>query len=177
MYRNLEDFSRDIHSVVEKHIAHNGYTTCMWHNLIHSRILYDKNGKLTTLQNKYNVPYPDGLKDNIIKQNLRLLRGNLPSYDLQIKKAIIRKDWVSVNHRTAAFLESYFDIIFALNKLTHPGEKRMLQYAKEQAEILPVNFEENLNCLFQNLFTDPDMVLRTLTTIIFDVESVMETSA
>ncbi|MDE7178128.1 MAG: DUF4037 domain-containing protein [Lachnospiraceae bacterium] len=177
LYRNLEDFSRDIHSVVEKHIAHNGYTTCMWHNLIHSRILYDKNGKLTTLQNKYNVPYPDGLKDNIIKQNLRLLRGNLPSYDLKIKKAIIRKDWVSVNHRTAAFLESYFDIIFALNKLTHPGEKRMLQYAKEQAEILPVNFEENLNCLFQNLFTDPDMVLRTLTAIIFAVESVMETSA
>lgn len=176
LYRNLEDFSRDIHSVVEKHIAHNGYTTCMWHNLIHSRILYDKNGKLTALQNQYNVPYPDGLKDNIIKQNLRLLRGNLPSYDLQIKKAIIRKDWVSVNHRTAAFLESYFDIIFALNKLTHPGEKRMLQYAKEQAEILPVNFEENLNCLFQNLFTDPDMVLRTLTAIIFAVESVMETT-
>lgn len=136
LYRNLEDFSQEIHSVVEKHIAHNGYTTCMWHNL-------------------------------------RLLRGNLPSYNLQIKKAAARKDWVSVNHRTAAFLESYFDIIFALNKLTHPGEKRMVQYAKEQAEVLPVHFEENLNCLFRNLFTDSDMLLQTIEAIISDLENVM----
>ena len=136
LYRNLEDFSQEVHSVVEKHIAHNGYTTCMWHNL-------------------------------------RLLRGNLPSYNLQIKKAAARKDWVSVNHRTAAFLESYFDIIFALNKLTHPGEKRMVQYAREQAEVLPVHFEENLNCLFRNLFTDSDMLLQTIEAIISDLENVM----
>lgn len=61
--------------------------------------------------------------------------GNLPSYDAEIKKAIARNDMVSVKHRTAAFLESYFDIIFALNKLTHPGEKRMVQYAKEKAAL------------------------------------------
>ncbi|MBD5512299.1 MAG: DUF4037 domain-containing protein [Lachnospiraceae bacterium] len=174
LYRNLEGFSQEIHSVVEKHMAHNGYTTCMWHNLLHSRILYDKNGKLEMLQRQYNIPYPDALKDSIIRQNLRLLRGNLPSYNLQIKKAAARKDWVSVNHRTAAFLESYFDIIFALNKLTHPGEKRMVQYAKEQAEVLPVHFEENLDCLFRNLFTDSDMLLQTIETIISDLENVMK---
>lgn len=174
LYRNLEGFSQEIHSVVEKHMAHNGYTTCMWHNLLHSRILYDKNGKLEMLQRQYNIPYPDELKDSIIRQNLRLLRGNLPSYNLQIKKAAARKDWVSVNHRTAAFLESYFDIIFALNKLTHPGEKRMVQYAKEQAEVLPVHFEENLNCLFRNLFTDSNILLQTIETIISDLENVMK---
>ncbi|MBD5496312.1 MAG: DUF4037 domain-containing protein [Lachnospiraceae bacterium] len=174
LYRNLEGFSQEIHSVVEKHMAHNGYTTCMWHNLLHSRILYDKNGKLEMLQRQYNIPYPDALKDSIIRQNLRLLRGNLPSYNLQIKKAAARKDWVSVNHRTAAFLESYFDIIFALNKLTHPGEKRMVQYAKEQAEVLPVHFEENLDCLFRNLFTDSDILLQTIEAIISDLENVMK---
>lgn len=176
LYRNMDDFSQKIRSVVEKYIAHNGYTTCMWHNLLHSRILYDKSGKLTTMQSQYNVPYPDKLRENIIQQNMRLLSGNLPSYDLQIKKALARKDWVSVNHRTAAFLESYFDIIFALNKLTHPGEKRMVQYAKEQAKILPVNFEENLNCLFQNLFAESDIVLRTLAAITSAVENIVETN-
>ena len=174
LYRNIENFSQDIDSVVQKHIAHNGYTTCMWHNLLHSKILYDKNGKLAAMQSQYNIPYPDKLKDHIIQQNLRLLRGNLPSYDLQIKKAITRKDWVSVNHRTAAFLESYFDIIFALNKMTHPGEKRMVQYAKEQAEILPDHFEENLNCLFQNLFTDSDAVIKTLAAMISALENVIK---
>ena len=174
LYRNIEDFAQEICSVVEKHLAHNGYTTCMWHNLLHSKILYDKNGKLTALKRQYQIPYPDELKDQIIQRNLRLLRGNLPSYDMQIKKAAARKDRVSVNHRTAAFLESYFDIIFALNKLTHPGEKRMIQYAKEQAEILPADFEENLDCLFQNLFTDSDMALKTLAAIISALEDVIE---
>ena len=173
LYRNLEAFSQEIHSVVVKHIAHNGYTTCMWHNLLNSRILYDKNGKFAALQSQYHVPYPDELRENIIGQNLRLLRGNLPSYDLQIKKAIARKDLVSVNHRTAAFLESYFDIIFALNKLTHPGEKRMVSYAKEQAKLLPANFEENLDRLFQNLFTSPELVSQILAEIISALENII----
>lgn len=174
LYRNIEDFSQTIHSVVEEHIAYNGYTTCMWHNLLHSRILYDKNGKLADLQNKYQIPYPDELRDNIISKNLRLLTGNLPSYDAQIKKAVVRKDMVSVNHRTAAFLESYFDIIFALNKLTHPGEKRMVQYAKEQAKILPADFEENLNKLFQDLFTDSVKAVQTLGEMITELENVVK---
>ena len=145
----------------------------MWHNLLNSRILYDKNEKFAALQHQYHVPYPDRLKENIIGQNLRLLRGNLPSYDLQIKKALARKDLVSVNHRTAAFLESYFDIIFALNKLTHPGEKRMVSYAKEQAELLPADFEENLDRLFQNLFTAPELVSQILAEIISALEDII----
>lgn len=175
LYRNIENFSQEINSVVKEHNAHNGYTTCMWYNLLHCQILYDKDGKLAKLQKQYNVPYPDGLRNHITRHNMRLLRGNLPSYDAQIKKALDRQDWVSVNHRTAAFLESYFDIIFALNKLPHPGEKRMLQYAKEQAEILPGHFEENLNCLFQNLFTNPDIALRTLSEMISALEHTIET--
>lgn len=174
LYRNIEDFSQMIHSVVEEHTAYNGYTTCMWHNLLHSRILYDKSGKMTSLQSRYQVPYPDKLRVNIIRKNLRLLTGNLPSYDSQIKKALVRKDMVSVNHRTAAFLESYFDIIFAWNRLTHPGEKRMIQYAKEQAEVLPADFEKNLSCLFQNLFTDADTVLKTIAAMISALEDIIE---
>ena len=78
----------------------------MWHNLLNSKILYDKDGRFASIQKRFSITYPIELKQNIINQNMRLLTGNLPSYDLQIKKALSRGDYISVNHRTAAFLES-----------------------------------------------------------------------
>lgn len=69
LYRSIDDFSRTIGLVVENHISYNGYTTCMWHNLLSCKILYDKNGALTALQNKYNIPYPGKLKNAVIKKN------------------------------------------------------------------------------------------------------------
>ena len=69
------------------------------------------------------------------------------SYYEQIEKAIARNDMVSINHRISAFLASYFDIIFAQNELLHPGEKRLIQFAKTNCKILPKNFEKNINDL------------------------------
>ena len=123
IYRNMDDFEKMVSSVVMDCVPWNGYTTCMWHNLITSRIVEDKNGKLHRLQEKYHIPYPKKLKENIISNNMKLLSGMLPSFDMQIRKAENRGDLVSVNHRVAEFLASYFDIIFALNEMIHPGEK------------------------------------------------------
>ena len=46
IYRNLEDFAKGISSVVDDCNAWNGYTTCMWHNLLTCKILYDQDGRL-----------------------------------------------------------------------------------------------------------------------------------
>lgn len=166
LYRNLDGFTADVASVVEGHCAHNGYTTCMWHNLLNCKILLDKNGRLGAAKLRFDVPYPQELARNIVQQNFRLLTDNLPSYDKQIEKALSRGDLVSVNHRTAAFLESYFDIIFAMNLQTHPGEKRMVGYALSHCDCLPVDFEKNLNRLFADMFTDASATKRDLRYII-----------
>ena len=134
----------------------------MWHNLLHSKILYDKNDDFRKVQKRFDVSYPEQLKTNIIQQNMRLLTGNLPSYDKQIRKALKRNDLLSINHRITAFLESYFDIIFALNELTHPGEKRVLSYAKKYAKILTENFEENIQMLLKNALFDSEATIKTL---------------
>lgn len=54
---------------------------------------------------------------------------------------------VSVNHRLAGFLASYFDVIFAKNEILHPGEKRLVKFALDNCKILPQNFEPNINAL------------------------------
>jgi predicted nucleotidyltransferase len=152
VYRNLDDFQNEVASVVVDGIPHNGYTTCMWHNLITSEILFDRNGRYEKLKHRFTIPYPKKLKENIINNNMKLLSGMLPSFDQQIQKAEERKDFVSVNHRVAEFLASYFDVIFALNEKTHPGEKRMQQFCSEQCERLPSDFDVNLECLFASVF-------------------------
>lgn len=172
LYRNLEDFTRDVASVVEQCNAHNGYTTCMWHNLLTCKIIYDKDGRLQAAKERFNVLYPKQLKENIISNNLKLLYTAMPAYKLQILKAASRGDVVSVNHRTAAFMESYFDIIFAMNELTHPGEKRLVQLCQKKCKVLPERFEENINQLYQDLFTNPDAIAEDIEAIITELEKV-----
>ena len=156
LFRNLDDFTAGISRVVEDFQASNGYTTCMWHNLRTCKIIYDREGRLAETKKRFDVPYPPQLKSNIIHQNMRLLHGNLPSYDGQILKAAKRRDEVSICHRTAAFMESYFDILWALNEKTHPGEKRLVSLCAENCQILPLNFQENIHKLYADLFTSPE---------------------
>jgi len=152
IYRDMKEFENMVSSVVVDCISWNGYTTCMWNNLITSKIVLDKSGKLNALQEKYRIPYPKRLKENIISNNLKLLSGMLPSFDMQIKKAENRGDLVSVNHRVTEFLASYFDIIFAVNEMPHPGEKRMQSICSKECSILPNDFDANLNRLFEGMF-------------------------
>ncbi|MCM1179718.1 MAG: DUF4037 domain-containing protein [Clostridium sp.] len=173
LYRNLEAFVGELALVVEQYQPHNGYTTCMWHNLLNSKILYDENGNLAAAKERFAVPYPEPLKQNIIERNKRLLHTAMPAYDAQIGKAVARMDFVSINHRVAAFMESYFDIIFARNGLTHPGEKRLVQLCRQQCECLPERFEENINALFADLFCHMDRVGEDIEEMIRELNKIL----
>lgn len=166
LYRDLDSFCADVASVVEQCQPRNGYTTCMWHNLLTCRILYDRDGRLAQAKERFDVPYPRALKEAILRRSRALLSDSLPSYEGQIQKAAKRGDLVSLNHRTAAFLESYFDLLFALNEQTHPGEKRLVQLCRERCAILPEHFEENLDRLFSHLFSAPEQVPEDLRRIL-----------
>lgn len=154
IYRDMGDFENGLRRTVFEYVPANAYTTCMWHNLLNSEIIFDRNGSLAALKEKYAVPYPEKLRENIILRGRKLLSGCIPSYDLQIKKAVLRGDSNAVTHRTAEFLASYYDVIFALNRLTHPGEKRLAEICANKCELLPENFKENLDRLFAELYTD-----------------------
>ena len=144
MYRQVRWIEEQLDRVLVRHEASVGYSTCFWYNVLHSRLLFDRAGWFEALQRRARQGYPEQLRRAIIAKNYPLLRRNQSSYLHQIELAVRRKDIVSVNHRVAALLASYFDLLFALNELPHPGEKRLIRYATESCSTLPAKMEREV---------------------------------
>ena len=138
-YRDLAGTRSNLLRVMDDHQASVGYTTCIWHNVRNSIPLFDRTGGFGTLQDLSKRAYPDALVRAIVSKNQPLVRGNFGSFGSQILKAAGRNDVVSVNHRRAAFLASYFDVLFAANRALHPGEKRLLTFAAA-LDVVPPGF-------------------------------------
>jgi len=135
--------------VWRQHQASMGYTTCHWYTVRHSRSLYDRHGWFAGLQRQSDRPYPEALRQDIIAKNHAVLRRVIPSYVHQIEKASQRADLVSLNHRLAALLASYFDVLFAVNCLLHPGEKRLVAWAQAHCARQPVAMAEHLESVLE----------------------------
>lgn len=160
MYRSPEWIESQIKRIWEEYGASVGYSTCFIYNVKNSEILYDKNNWYKNLQEKVSSEYPEQLSKNIIDKNLPLIYGKMAAtFTEQITNAVKRNDFVSVNHRVSAFLASYFDVIFALNKQLHPGEKRLIRFAKDNCKILPENFEKNINDLITSPINEKEIYL------------------
>lgn len=130
--------------VLERHEASLGYTTCFWRTIRSAQVLHDPRGWHRALQQQSERPYPEPLRRAIVALNRPVLREIIPSYLHQLEKAVRRRDLVSVNHRLAALLASYFDIIFAVNRVLHPGEKRMLEIAQRECALLPAELARDI---------------------------------
>lgn len=137
MFREVAWIEDQLARVLERHEASVGYSTSFWHNVLTAQLLYDRDGWYARLQAWANQPYPEALRQAILAKNHPILRSTHSSYLHQIERAVARNDLVSVNHRVAALLASYFDVIFAYNRLPHPGEKRLLTHAAASPHVPP----------------------------------------
>ena len=106
---------------------------------------------------------------NIIRKNMDVIDGNGAStFLIQAELAVKRGDIVSSNHRLAAILASYFDIIFAYNRVYHPGEKKLIGYA-HFCKDLPMNMDENIEKAITTLGKSDHLdALRTLVSHLHD---------
>ena len=137
----------EVERVLRRREASVGYSTAFWHSIRNGRILFDRHRWLHQLQAEAQQPYPEDLRQAIIAKNHPILRRMSSSYLQQIEIALQRDDFVSVQHRTAALLASYFDILFALNRVPHPGEKRLIHYAETLCEKRPALMREQITAL------------------------------
>lgn len=144
MYFGLEWMREQVERVLEHHKPSLGYSTAFAYTVSRWTVLYDPVGKLAALQAEARRPYPEALRQAVVRYNRPLLRETISSYYAQLEKAAARQDIVSLNHRLAALLASYFDIIFAVNRALHPGEKRLVEIALGVCSSLPEAFERDL---------------------------------
>ena len=149
MFRTVPWIEEQQDRVLRRHEASVGYSTCLWHNVVSSLSLYDRAGWFRRLQEDAGQPYPEGLRRAIVAKNHPILRQTASSYRVQLARAVARDDRVSVNHRVAAMLASYFDILFAVNRVLHPGEKRLVETMTERCEHLPQGMERQVNELIE----------------------------
>jgi len=139
-----------------RHEASLGYSTCFWHTIRGCVPLEDGEGWLAELQARAGAPYPDELRAAIVSFNRAAMRGHLPSLEGQVARAAARRDLVSVNHRLAALLACYFDVLFALNRVPHPGEKRLVEAAERLCPRLPEAMAGDLAGILRTAGSDPE---------------------
>ncbi|MCU0519496.1 MAG: nucleotidyltransferase domain-containing protein [Anaerolineae bacterium] len=149
MFRDIGWIQDQLDRVLLHFQASVGYTTCLWHNVMTSKPLYDRGGWFRRFQEQAARPYPEQLRGAIIEKNHPILRTTASSYLYQLTRAVAREDWISVNHRVAALLASYFDILFAINRTPHPGEKRLLQIALSTCARTPEGIVEHIEALLR----------------------------
>lgn len=166
MFRRKKWLETQLLQTLTLHNAAVGYSTCIWYNVRNSEILFDRNGWLSGVKEQAMQPYPDALQRAVIAKNFPILRNRISSYYAQIHKALKRGDMVSLNHRVAALLASYFDVLFAVNKQAHPGEKRLLDHAEALCEKRPVDMRPQVESLLKQISTPDDTLLTTLKSLL-----------
>ncbi len=175
VYFEADWMREQIRRVINDHQASLGYSTCLWHTGRQAHGLYDPRGWLQALQRDCQAAYPEALRRNIITLNQPVLRAVIPSYFNQIAKAVQRRDWVSVNHRLAALLASYFDILFAFNRVLHPGEKRLVAQALARCPRLPAQWPADLDAVLQA--ASPEQLLPALTQLLDRLDELLQQDA
>lgn len=147
MYRTPSFAEDELDRVLVRHEPRTGYSTALWHGVRVGVPLVDPTGWYAALRARASAPYPEPLAAAIVARNAPLLRRSLSSFTHQLERAVARGDLVAVNHRVAALLASAFDVLFAVNRETHPGEKRLLALAEQRCPRRPAGFAESVRAL------------------------------
>ena len=174
MFRDPGWIEDDLDRVLVRHHAWVGYTTSLWHSVRTALPLWDPTSWFAEIQARARGPYPEELRRAIVAKNHPILRSTISSFRVQIARAIERGDVVSVNHRLAAFLASYFDILFALNRQTHPGEKRMLAHARAACQLIPDDLERQVTALLSGACDPGRDTLDALDRLVDGLDSLLE---
>jgi hypothetical protein len=129
IYVHLDDLRAEIDRAYSEGLITEGYTTARLYYLAGGRLLHDTAGKLTGLRDRLLAEYPESTRKLLLQHQPELLRYFL----WHLRQAQQRGDLLFVQHRRYALQSMFYNLLFALNRRYHPGEKRLLIHGERCA--------------------------------------------
>jgi predicted nucleotidyltransferase len=140
VYLDLDRLSADAQQAYGQGLSSEGYTTALLYILARSPVLHDATGEVAALRGQLQAGYPEPTRVRLLREYPELLRYYLEL--LRVSQA--RDDLLYVQHLRYSLQMIFFNLLFALNRLYHPGGKRLLSHAQRCA-IQPANLAERWN--------------------------------
>lgn len=136
VYVELGDLWVEVERAYGEGLAGEGFTTAVLTFAAQGRPLLDPQGELAALRARL-VTYPEPTRARVLGSHPRLLHAYLG----QFRKAQGRHDLLFAQHRRYTIQMVFFNLLFALNRRFHPGEKRLLVHS-ERCSLRPARLAE-----------------------------------
>lgn len=140
VYLDLDRLSAEAAQAYSQGLSSEGYTTALLYILFRSQVLHDATGEVTTLRERLRTSYPEPTRAQLLHEHPELMRYYLEL--LRISQG--REDLLYVQQMRYNIHMIFFNLLFALNRLYHPGGKRLLAHA-QQCAIQPSELAERWN--------------------------------
>lgn len=126
IYIRVADVAAEVEAAYRDGFAEEGFTTGRLFCFAHDRIVHDPAGSLGAQQSRLTASYPKALRRAILRRQCT----RLALYVGQLRTGQQRGDLLYAQQIRTKLQNVYFDLLFAVNRFYHPGEKRLLIYAE-----------------------------------------------
>lgn len=127
VYISLDELERAIEQAYSTGLGGEGFVTAQFYYLANGKVLADTAGTLGRLRKRLRSGYPEPTRQALLADNPIRLHAYLE----QLRTAQARGDLLYVQHRRYSLQMVFFNLLFALNRRYHPGEKRLLKHARK----------------------------------------------
>ncbi len=137
IYIRMADVHNEVAVAYRDGFVEEGFTTGRLFCFANDRIVYDPTGELGAQQALLRASYPDALRRAVIHRQ----SARLALYIGQLRTGQQRADLLYAQQIRTKLQNVSFDLLFAVNRQYHPGEKRLLTYAA-RCPLRPPDFTE-----------------------------------
>jgi hypothetical protein len=134
IYVAWHDVEADVTWAYDQGLNDEEFTTARLYNYARGRVVHDPLGMLRAVRERLNRVYPDATRALLLRREPERLALALK----QLRMAQRRGDLLFVQQRRYTVQSLFFNLLFALNRLYHPGEKRLLPHA-ERCPVRPAD--------------------------------------